>query len=121
MYIRPCQRNIIYITAEYPLHNIRLRVVVWSGYIIDYFLLIIKYNICAKEVDRLANRVVMVNVPKIKELASEKNMTLKKLESVSGISNGTIRKWVAADARVDKLHRVANSLGTSIEDLLQKV
>lgn len=68
----------------------------------------------------MANRVVMVNVPKIKELANEKNMSLKKLEAVSGISNGTIRKWSDADARVDKLHRVANSLGTSIEELLKK-
>lgn len=69
----------------------------------------------------LANRVVMVNVQKIRELATKHNMTIKNLEAVSGISNGTISKWTDADARVDKLHRVAETLETSIEELLIKV
>lgn len=74
-----------------------------------------------REVSSLANRVVMVDVKKIRELASEQNMTLKKLESVSGISNGIISKWADADAGVDKLQRVADTLNTSIEKLLVKV
>lgn len=68
----------------------------------------------------MAGRVVMVDVPKIRELAGSKNMTMKELESVTGISNGTIGKWSKADAGVDKLHRVADALGSSIEELLKK-
>ena len=69
----------------------------------------------------MANRVVKVNVQKIRELASLKDMNLKKLEIVAGISNGTIAKWVTADARVDKLYRVADALGTNVDKLLEKV
>lgn len=69
----------------------------------------------------MANRVVKVNVQKIRELASLKDMNLKKLEIVAGISNGTIAKWVSGDARVDKLYRVADALGTNVDKLLEKV
>ena len=69
----------------------------------------------------LANRVVTVNVAKIKELASNKNMTLKQVESVAGISNGIIRKWMFCDAQIDKLYRVADVLDTRIDELLEKV
>ena len=98
-----------------------MRIIVISQLHNRLFSTIFQVQHMESEVRGLANRVVMVNVPKIKELASEQNMTLKKLESVSGISNGTIRKWTDADARVDKLHRVADTLKTNIEELLIKV
>lgn len=69
----------------------------------------------------MANRVVMVNVPRIKELANEKNMTLKQLEVEACIANGAIAKWITGDARIDKLYRVADALGTSIDDLIEKI
>ena len=69
----------------------------------------------------VANRVVMVNVPKIKKLASQKNMTLKQLESVAGIANGIIAKWIYRDAQIDKVYRVADVLSTSIDELIEKV
>lgn len=65
--------------------------------------------------------MVMVNVPKIKRLASQKNMTLKQLESVAGIANGIIAKWVYRDAQIDKVYRVADVLSTSIDELIEKV
>ena len=65
--------------------------------------------------------MVMVNVPKIKELASQNNMTLKQLESVAGIANGIIAKWVYRDAQIDKVYRVADVLSTSIDELIEKV
>ena len=69
----------------------------------------------------MANRVVIVNVSKIKELAKEKNLTMKQLESYACIANGAIGKWVTGDARIDKLYRVADVLGTSIDELIEKV
>ena len=69
----------------------------------------------------MANRVVNVNVPRIRELAGKQNMTLKQLESAACIANGAIGKWASGDARIDKLYRVADVLGTSIDDLLIKV
>ena len=59
----------------------------------------------------MANRVVKVNVQKIKDLAGEKNMNLKQLELASCLSNGAIGKWTKSDARIDKLYRVAEILG----------
>ena len=69
----------------------------------------------------MANRVVMVNVPKIKELAAQKQMSVKQLETVAGIANGIIAKWGWRDAHIDKVYRVADVLGTSIDDLIEKV
>ena len=69
----------------------------------------------------MANRVVMVNVPRIKELATKNNMTLKQLEVKACIANGAIAKWITGDARIDKLYRVADALGTSVDDLIEKV
>ena len=69
----------------------------------------------------LANRVVKVNMPKIRELASQKNMSLKQLESASSLSNGAIGKWNKSDARIDKLYRVADALGAKVDELIEKV
>lgn len=69
----------------------------------------------------MANRVVMVNVPKIKKLANQKNMTLKQLEAVAGIANGIIARWSERDAQIDKVYRVAHVLGISIDSLIEKV
>lgn len=69
----------------------------------------------------MRNRVVKVNIPKIRELARMKNMNLKQLEAAAGIANGAIGKWVQGDAQVDKLYRVADALGTNVDKLLEKV
>lgn len=70
----------------------------------------------------MANRVVTVNVPKIRELAKMKGLTLTELESVACIAHGTTGKWITSGgAHIDKLYRVADVLGTSIDELLQKV
>lgn len=69
----------------------------------------------------MANRVVKVNIPKIRELADQKNMSLTQLESVSSLSNGVIGKWTKSDARIDKLYRVADTLGVKVDELIEKV
>lgn len=68
----------------------------------------------------MANRVVRINIPKIRELAKEKNMNMKQLELKAGIANGAIGKWVEGDARVDKAYRVAAALDTTIDNILEK-
>lgn len=69
----------------------------------------------------MPNRVVTVNVPKIKQLANEKNLSLTSLEEELKIANGTIGKWKNSGARVDTLYRVADYLGTSMIELLERV
>lgn len=69
----------------------------------------------------MANRVVKVNVPKIRELAREKNMNLTQLESASSVANGAIGKWSNRDARIDTLYRVASTLGIKVDELIEKV
>ena len=68
----------------------------------------------------MANRVVKVNIPKIRELARKKNMNLTQLESASSISNGAIGKWNKCVPRLDKLYRVADTLGTKVDELIEK-
>ena len=65
--------------------------------------------------------MVKVNVPMIKELAEKKNMTIKDLESKASIANGAIAKWNTCDAGIDKLYRVADALGTKVNNLIEKV
>lgn len=69
----------------------------------------------------MANRVVRVNVQRIKELAKAKNKTITQIENDASISNGAIRKWVNCDAQIDKLYRVADTLGTNIESLIERI
>lgn len=65
-------------------------------------------------------RVVKVNIPKIRELAKQKNMNLKQLESASSISNGAIGKWNKSVPCIDNLYRVADILGAKVDDLIEK-
>lgn len=69
----------------------------------------------------MANRVVKVNISKIRELAKMKDMNLKQLEAAAGVANGAIGKWVTRDARIDTLFKVAETLETSVDNILEKV
>ena len=55
---------------------------------------------------------------KISELCKEKGVTIAKLERETGISNGTISRWGASSPTVDKLRRVADYFGVSVDSLI---
>lgn len=67
----------------------------------------------------VANRVVRVNVQKIKDLAKEKGMSIKQFEEYAGVGNGAIGKWESTDAKLDTIYRVAKALDTSVDNLMQ--
>lgn len=56
----------------------------------------------------------------IVNLANEKGISIKKLEVLAGIGNGTIGKWRTSDPQVDTLLKVADALCVPIEKLLKK-
>ena len=55
---------------------------------------------------------------KISELCKEKGMSIAKLEKETGISNGTIGKWSKSSPTAEKLERVADFFGVSVDYLL---
>lgn len=57
-------------------------------------------------------------VEKIKELSSEKKITIAELERKTGISNGQIRKWNTSTPGVDKLKLIADYFDVSVDYLL---
>jgi transcriptional regulator with XRE-family HTH domain len=60
----------------------------------------------------------MVNLERIKQLASEKGVTIAKLEKETGLANATIRKWDTSNPQVDTLVKVAKYFDVSVEELL---
>ena len=55
---------------------------------------------------------------KISELCKEKGVSIAKLEKETGISNGTIGKWSKSSPTAEKLERVADFFGVSVDYLL---
>lgn len=55
----------------------------------------------------------------IKDLCEANGTTLKALERNLSLGNGTIRRWDDSAPSVDKLVRVANYFGVSVNDLLK--
>lgn len=55
---------------------------------------------------------------RITELCKEKGVTVAKLERETGISNGTISRWGTSSPTVDKLRKVADYFGVSVDFLL---
>lgn len=54
----------------------------------------------------------------VKKIADEKDMSIREIEQMSGIGNGTIGKWRTNSPRLDSLKAVAKVLGVPISDLL---
>ena len=69
----------------------------------------------------MINRVVTVNLDKIRELAKKKNLSITRLEEELHFSNGTICKWKDTGASSNSLYIVAKFLGVSSDDLLEVV
>lgn len=57
-------------------------------------------------------------VARIKQLACEKNLTIKAIEETAGFGNGTIRRWDNSPPSADKLLKIAYMLNTTCEYLL---
>lgn len=56
----------------------------------------------------------------IKKLCSEKGISIAAVEKEAGIGNGVIGGWREGSPRVDSLMKVANVLGTSLDELVKK-
>lgn len=55
---------------------------------------------------------------KIKDLADNQKLSMRRLEEILGYGNGTIRRWEKQTPGVDKIQKVANYFNVSIDYLL---
>lgn len=55
---------------------------------------------------------------KIKELCEQKGISINALEKALGFGNATIRGWGTSSPTVEKLKKVADYFGVSIESLI---
>ena len=59
-------------------------------------------------------------IERIKALCKERGITLKDLEDGAGITQNTMGRWGENTPSVDKVKRVADFLGVSVDDLLRE-
>lgn len=57
---------------------------------------------------------------KIKRLCEKKNVSITTVEKETGLSNGAIGKWRNSCPTVDKLKKVADYFGVSIEYFIRE-
>ena len=57
----------------------------------------------------------------IVSLCKSKNISISKLEQETGLGNATIRTWKTSSPSVDRLKKVADYLGVTIDSLLSEV
>ncbi|MGO1366199.1 MAG: helix-turn-helix domain-containing protein [Lactococcus lactis] len=55
---------------------------------------------------------------KIKELAAQKNVSIRQIEEKLSFSNATIRRWKTQTPGVDKIQKVADYFGVTVDSLL---
>ena len=60
-------------------------------------------------------------VEKIKSLAKTKGITIAQLERECGIGSRSIYNWDTSVPAVDKVKRVADYFGVTIDDLVEEV
>ena len=56
---------------------------------------------------------------KIRQMCSDRNITIAELERETGIGNGVISRWDTLNPRVDRLKLVADYFGVSMDELLK--
>lgn len=56
----------------------------------------------------------------IKALCEREGVTIKALEEICNLGNGTIRRWNDTAPSVDRLARVAAFFGVTIDELLKE-
>lgn len=59
-------------------------------------------------------------VERIKKLAQEKRLSIRQIEIAAEVSNGAIARWDEKLPSVDKVYRVANVLGCTVDDLIRE-
>jgi len=57
---------------------------------------------------------------RIKSLCEEKGISISRLEQETGLGNATVRGWRESSPSVEKLKRVADYLGVTIDDLINE-
>lgn len=57
---------------------------------------------------------------KIKTLCEKNNVSITRVEKETGLSNGAIGKWKDSIPTVDKLKKVADYFGVTIDELLEE-
>jgi transcriptional regulator with XRE-family HTH domain len=60
----------------------------------------------------------MINVERITDMCWDKRTTIAGLERTLGFSNGAIAKWKTSNPSVDKVKKVADFFGCSVDELL---
>lgn len=55
---------------------------------------------------------------KVKEITDSRGISIRKVELMAGIGNGTIGQWRYANPKLDTLKKVALALGVPLEVLL---
>lgn len=56
---------------------------------------------------------------RIKQIAKEKDVSIRHLEEAAGVSYGSVCKWNEVSPSVVTLKKVADELGVSLDDILQ--
>ena len=57
-------------------------------------------------------------VERIRQICSEKGLTIQRLEQTAGLTNGCVSKWAVSDPKVSNLKKVADVLGVTVDALL---
>lgn len=66
-----------------------------------------------------SERLIQVNLyEKIKELAAQKNISIRQLEEKLGFANATLRRWNQNKPSIDKIQAVAKFFNVSVDYLL---
>lgn len=67
----------------------------------------------------LSERLIQVNLyEKIKELAAQKKLSIRRLEEELGFANGSLKQWKNSNPGADKLAKVAKYFNVSVDYLL---
>ena len=59
-------------------------------------------------------------VENIKALCKREGVTVKALEEICNLGNGTVRRWNDSPPGVDKVQRVASFFGVTIDELIKE-
>ena len=57
---------------------------------------------------------------KIKALANEQRLSIRQIEIAARLSNGAIARWSEKPPSIDKVYRVANVLGCTVDELIRE-
>lgn len=60
-------------------------------------------------------------VENIRRLCAARGITIKQLEAETGIGNGVIARWGTSSPTVDRLKRVADFFGVTVDKLIGEV